>query len=195
MEVTVKLASGPVDVRFEIKRIHPSPSANTTARTCYAHLVTFSTKTPDELGRNCRSPMFSWSWLAFQGRFALARTVSTRCSSFSPSHSQTLSASQCFPFVLDFTSNRYSRLGRWFARYTRERLHTGVYRGTTVRAETSKWDQCRGIAILCKQLRCIGFGLRLSSSPYCLLFGSGMLLGPSVSAVFLSPTLFVSVPL
>ena len=123
VEVTVKLASGPVDVRFEIKRIHPSPSANTTARTCYAHLVTFSTKTPDELGRNCRSPMFSWSWLAFQGRFALARTVSTRCSSFSPSHSQTLSASQCFPFVLDFTSNRYSRLGRWFARYTRERLH------------------------------------------------------------------------
>lgn len=80
-------------------------------------------------------------------------------------------------------------------RYTRK--VTRVYRGTrdTFDGDHQMGSMSRHCDPLQAKRRCIGLGIRLSSSPYCLLFGSDMLLGPSVSAVLLPPYLSVPVPL
>lgn len=74
MEATVKLVSGPAGEQLEIKRIHPSSSANTTVCTRYAHLVTRSAKTQTNCAEIAGLRCSPWSVPMFQGRPTLHGT-------------------------------------------------------------------------------------------------------------------------
>lgn len=150
------------------------PSNTTLACTCYAHLVTCSAKTQTNFRRDLH-PFFFAPCFRFHPLF-----FSFSCVSF-PLLPSTIYLILASIFALfSFAVIILAEGGATKLRTTRWTTFEG-YR---------KWDQCRGIAILCKQRRCIG--LRPSPRAFSPRFTPACSLVLPPLSLYLSLSLFLS---